>query len=317
MSIDNNIVEQARNADMIAFLERHCGFTFNTRHGAYRCIQHPSLAIKSDRHTFFWHSKGIGGYGAIDFLMKIEGLPFREAMKAVKPGIGIAVTVPMYKAPEKPVTLVLPEKAGIMLRLYNYLCAKRGIDSDIVNMLIQKRTLYEDRRGNVVFVSFDERNKPRFACVRGTYENRIFRMDCIGSDKRYGFNITANVPSERLYVYESAIDLMSHASLENAKTGNSEAWKKDNRLSLAGTSDIALSFFLNKHTAVKEIVFGLDNDAAGREASGIMAKKYADDGYSTRIEVPRGKDFNDDLIALKTQKKAEKHTQNNHYDMDI
>jgi hypothetical protein len=110
---------------------------------------------------------------------------------------------------------------------------------------------------------------------------------------------------------------MSHASLENAIAGNSEAWKNDNRLSLAGTSDIALSFFLNKHTTVKEIVFGLDNDAAGREASGIMAKKYADDGYSTRIEVPRGKDFNDDLIALKTQKKAEKRTQNNHYNMDI
>jgi hypothetical protein len=34
-----------------------------------------------------------------------------------------------------------------------------------VNTLIQTETLYEDRRGNVVFVGRDERRKPRFAKV--------------------------------------------------------------------------------------------------------------------------------------------------------
>ena len=45
MYMDSKLIEQARNADMIAFLGKHCGFTFNTKRSAYRCKQHPSLAI--------------------------------------------------------------------------------------------------------------------------------------------------------------------------------------------------------------------------------------------------------------------------------
>ena len=305
MKIDNAIVEQARNADMIAFLEKHCGFTFIQKRGTYRCKQHPSLAVKNDRRSWYWHSKGIGGFGAIDYLMKIEQLLFREAVEAAKPGIGIVVSSAQYTAPEKLITLFLPEKAGMPLRLYNYLCVKRGIDGNIVNNLIQQGKLYEDRRGNVVFVAYDERKKPRFASIRGTYDNRVFRMDCVGSDKRYGFNVASSAPSERLYIYESPIDLMSAGSLENAATGDKDAWKQHNRLSLGGTSDIALPFFLNQHKEVKELVFCLDNDEPGREASGALSKKYADDGYDTRIEYPSGKDFNEDLTNMTLQRKTQ------------
>jgi hypothetical protein len=99
---------------------------------------------------------------------------------------------------------------------------------------------------------------------------------------------------------------MSHASLENAATGDRDAWKRHSRLSLAGTSDVALLFFLNQHTAVKELVFCLDNDPPGQEAAATMARKYADKGFRTRIELPRGKDHSDDLQALRTQIQAEK-----------
>jgi hypothetical protein len=320
MMIDEKTVEQARNADMLAFLERHCGFTFVRRGGAYRCKQHPSLAVKNDRRSWYWHSKGIGGRGALDYLMKIEQLLFREAVEAVKPGIGVAVSSPQYTAPEQPITLFLPEKAGIPLCLYDCLCCKRGIDSGIVNTLIRKETLYEDRRGNVVFVGFDGRGKPRFASVRGTYAGRVFRMDCIGSDKRYGFNM-AFQPAGRLYVFESPIDAMSHASLVNAAEGDKSAWKRHSRLSLAGTSDAALPFFLNRHTDVKELVFCLDNDAPGREAAEAMARKYAEKGYDTRIERSGGKDFNKDLQAcmnqIRAERRAERRAKPLRRDMDI
>jgi len=48
---------------------------------------------------------------------------------------------------------------------------------------------------------------------------------------------------------------MSHASLVNAFAGDAAAWKKDSRLSLSGTSETALFFFLNKQKEVKELVF--------------------------------------------------------------
>jgi hypothetical protein len=174
-------------------------------------------------------------------------------------------------------------------------------------MLLNRDKIYEDKRGNVVFVGYDELMKPRFASLRGTRGNCPFRGDCAGSDKRYSFSISGF--SERLYIFESPIDAMSHASIAKAETG---AWERHSRLSLAGTTDTAMPFFLSQHTAVRELVFSLDNDKAGREAAAMMARKYAKMGYTALIEPPRGKDTNMDLQALRAQKIAEKRTKTQH-----
>ena len=299
--IDSKTIGQARNADIITFFEKYNGFTFTHRGGEYRCRQHPSLAVKHDRLSWYWHSKGIGGYGVLDYLIKVDNMPFRKAVEVVT-GATPTMAAQLH-GPPKPKPLVLPEKTSIGLRLYDYLCNKRGIHSDIVNMLTLNGMLYEDRRGNVVFVGYDEHNKPRFATLRGTHGD--FRGDCAGSDKRYGFN-TAFAPSKRLYLFESAIDLMSHASLEIAELGDRAAWEYKSRLSLAGTTDTAIPFFLNQHKAVKELVFCLDNDQAGREATTILTKKYAEKGYAVLVQFPRGKDFNEDLIDLVQKNRLEK-----------
>jgi hypothetical protein len=304
--IDSKTVEQARNADIITFLEERRSLAFVRRGGAFRCKEHESLAVKSDRLSWYWHSRGVGGFGALDFLVKAEGLPFREAVEAVT---GIAPAVPQPRpAAASPKTLVLPEKREIPLRLLNYLCCKRGIDGGIVDRLIQEKKLYEDKRGNVVFVGHDENGKARFASLRGTHGDCRFRMDCAGSDKRYGFHMGACAPSERLYVFESPIDAMSHASLANAEFGDMTAWEYDRRLSLAGTSDAALLFFLNRHKSVRELVFCLDNDAPGREAAANLAQKYAQMGLQARIQLPQGKDFNEDLQARMRQIRADRCT---------
>jgi hypothetical protein len=295
MRIDESALEQARNTDVVTFFEKYHGFTFVRRGGAYRCKQHPSLAVDSNRLSWFWHSKDIGGYGVLDYLVKVENMPFRQAVE-VATGTTLTIAPPPRSEVKPPKKLVLPEKAGITLRLYDYLCNKRSIDSSIVNALIQKDMLYEDKRGNIVFVGYDEQNKPRFACLRGTYSD--YRGDCTGSDKRYGFNTMANAPSGSLYIFESAIDLLSHATLANIEMGNKTAWESDNRLSLSGTSDIAMPFFLNQHKSVKELVFCLDNDTVGREASIRLMQKYADKGCSTRIEAPANKDYNADLCYV-------------------
>lgn len=313
--IDEKTVALARNTDVIAFFEKHCGFTFAHRGGVYRCHQHQSLAVKNDRRSWYWHSKGLGGFGVLDYLMKAENMPFREAVEAAS-GITAATAQPRQEA-EQPKTLVLPEKVGIPLRLYDYLCCKRGIDSEIVNTLLQKGNLYEDRRGNVVFVGFDDHGKARFASLRGTYGDQRFRMDCAGSDKRYGWSMAACAPSNRLYIFESPIDAMSQASLENAATGGTDAWKQHSRLSLAGTSDAALPFFLNQHSAARDLVFCLDNDPTGREASALMARKYADKGYTVRVQLPTGKDWSEDLQARMKQIGAEKQPKSSHRDVTI
>jgi len=312
--IDTKIIEQARQTDIIAFFENQRGFLFTHRGSAYRCRQHPSLAVKNDRLSWYWHSRGTGGYGVLDYLIKIENIPFRKAVEtvtsaetatSVETATSAETTLTRKQPtmasprqePEAPKTLILPEKAEIPNRVYDYLYRIRGIDIEIIQTLIREKKIYEDVQGNVVFVGYDEHNVPRFASLRGTYGDGGFRMDCIGSDKRYGFHMAAHTFSERLYIYESAIDAISGANLENIITGDKNAWWKYNRLSLAGTSDTALAYFLNKHTTIKDLVFCLDNDLTGELAAQYMADKYAGKGFNTRSAPPKYKDYNEDLRA--------------------
>lgn len=304
--IDATIVAQARATDMIIFLEKRHGFTFAHRGGVYRCRQHQSLAVKDDRLSWYWHSKGVGGHGAIDYLMKIEALPFRQAVETVA-HVPAAAPISREQTQSKP--LILPEKAGLLqARLLDYLCNRRGIGSGIVSAMLDEGRIYEDRRGNVVFIGFDEQGAARFASLRGT-GGQQFRMDCAGSDKRYGFHMGA-APSERLYIFESPIDAMSHASL-------AAEWRRDNRLSLAGTSDTALPHYLNTHPHVREMVLCLDNDPAGREAAVAIARKYAGNGYRTRIELPQGKDYNADLLENIELRQRQKNTVKLHNEMSL
>jgi len=63
---------------------------------------------------------------------------------------------------------------------------------------------------------------------------------------------------------------------------------------------------LNKQNLIKEMVFCLDNDPAGREAAVSMARKYADKGYVTRLELPKNKDYNVDLLEYRTSLRKDK-----------
>ena len=122
--IDKNTLEQARSTDLITFLERYAGLTFTQKGGAYRCSQHPSLAVKNDRLSFYWHSKGVGGHGVLDYLTKAENMTFREAVETVTGTATIAA--PPQERPTTPPQkkLILPDKKGIPLRLYEDICCK-------------------------------------------------------------------------------------------------------------------------------------------------------------------------------------------------
>lgn len=297
--IDKTDIDNARNIDLLTFLESYKGFHFRHIGGEYRCAEHTSLAVKSDRLSWYWHSKGIGGYGAIDFLMKIEGYDFKGALAVLADGQTTA-TLPQPTADIQR-ALLLPERAKTNRRAYAYLTLTRGIDSHIVKELFQKEYIYEDAKGNAVFVGYDEQGKPRYATLRGTYTDKPFHMDCVGSDKRYSFSM--NGTSSRLYVFESAIDSLSHATLENRLQGNAGAYRDDSRLSLGGTGGIALSHYLQQYSHVKELIFCLDNDHAGRKRAVALAREYADKGYYTRLELPTLKDYNEVLLQYRSKQK--------------
>ena len=73
-------LEAAQRTDMVTFLESHEGFNFKSSGGWYVGIEHDSLKINPDRYTWHWYSRDLYGKGSIDWLCKVDGYDFKEAV---------------------------------------------------------------------------------------------------------------------------------------------------------------------------------------------------------------------------------------------
>lgn len=292
--------ERAKKADLIAFLGAYMGLEFKKAGRYYQCVQHNSLVVYADRKGFVWNSQNISGGDTIDFLRKVEGKSFPEAVETII-GETAAVTykpAPTYKSQAG--QLVLPEKAeGKYNRVYAYLSQSRGISTDVITDFMKSKQLYQDARGNCVFVGFDEQGTAKFGSIRGTLTEKKYRGDCKNSDKRYAFH-QMGADSTRLYIFEAPIDLMSHCTLTDLAYGK-DAYKGQTRLALCGSSDVALEAFLARHKEVKVLHFRLDNDEAGRAAVAKYTAKYQARGYEVHSVFSKGKDVNEDLINRKKE----------------
>lgn len=182
------------------------GSTYCTR-------EHDSLKISNGK--WCWFSRGIGGKTALDYLIKVKELPFTEAVERI---VGrVAERSPVFHAraqPEKPKTLLLPPKSNSSTRVIAYL-KSRGIDGGLIEQCIRSGQLYESLPyHNAVFVGMDRNGTPRYACLRGIGTD--FKGEATGSDKRFSFALPATGESRMLCVFESAIDLLSYATMAQA-----------------------------------------------------------------------------------------------------
>ena len=136
----------------------------------------------------------------------------------------------------------------------------------------------------------------RYAFCRSVSDRSTYRVDLPGSDKKYSFSLLGT-NKNKLYVFESVIDMLSYASFYAINNGQ-DAWQQLTMLSLGGKSDVALDEFL-KNKPIAEITFCLDNDDAGKHATEQLSDKYALKGYAVSKDIPLNKDFNDDLKAFR------------------
>ena len=131
--------------------------------------------------------------------------------------------------------------------------------------------------------------------------------DVAGSDKQYAFRI--NRAGSTIHVFESAIDLLSYATMMKMKTGN---WRAEPMVSLGGVYapspnrpnikiPASLDNALQNHPEVKTIALHLDSDYAGRSASKAISEQMQNK-YLIRDEPPPfGKDCNDYLKHIHQQ----------------
>lgn len=298
---------QANSVDLIEFAKSHGYILENGGRRAFHAKRSGGLYFFRDSNKYYHFSTDTRG-GPIDLVMKFMRMDFKEAV-AYLLETDVQQHLPSPSLAKPSGELQLPDKAPNFRRVAWYLIQVRGIDPEIVSCLMYEKKLYQqDKIGNCVFIGYNQEGKAKYCSLRGTRPEHPFKQDRPYSDKSYPFHIVGT--SQRIYVCESPIDAMSHATLTKLA---GQGWKADHRISLGCLSDQALERFLRHHN-ISEIIFCLDNDYDatshdgriapnwGQEAAFKFVQKYSELGYQTSTQTPQYKDFNLDLTILRQSK---------------
>lgn len=273
---------------------RQMGFTPVKIGSYYTLKEHDSVRIDPRKNIFFRNSTGDRGT-VIDFVMAFKGVSCGEAIKLLCDEIELPkVYKEQNSVPQKKKELILPAKARNMKNVFAYLVKTRCINQKIVQEMVDRDMLYQDKRNNCVFVSRNENGKSVFASVRGTNTDKKWVGDVSGCDYSHSFFI--DNCSRNLMVTESVIDAMSLMDIKEQKGENHQEY---NYLSVSGLgkSREALGYHLGKN--VYDIVFlAFDNDDKGREIAKEMKKhiESINQDISVSMLIPEAaKDWNEEL----------------------
>ena len=302
VQLDPAVIEQARQMDLLSYLQRYEPSNLKRVAGNVYCTrEHDSLKISNGK--WYWWSRGFGGVSALDYLIKVKGYGFVEAVETVVGGIADWKPSPSAPPKDEPKVLLLPPKNKDCDRVTEYLFG-RGIDYRLIQDCITDGTIFESADyHNAVFIGKDENGTPRYAACRSTMGS--FKGDASGSDKRYSFRLLAKVPSASVHLFEAAVDLLSYATYLKCE---GKDYRTENLLSLSGVYQpkkelgeskipIALTTFLKANPQIKTIFLHLDNDKTGRLCTAALKERLQKDYEIVDAPPPVGKDINDFLLS--------------------
>jgi hypothetical protein len=296
----------AREVDLLTYLRnKEPHELIPDEPGVFRTATHGSLVISNGK--WIWNRRKFGGTSALDYLVDVRGMNLPDAVEVVLGSrtAGASSPLPGENPKQKKHTFYPPKPTRFSNLAVSYL-QKRGISPEIIRRAMQIGIFYESRYYNpkskyhnaavCVFAGKNESGKTVFAALRGIDVD--MKQDKAGSDKRFNFHIPAKDPvSRHLAVFEAPLDALSHATLQYRG-----GWKwSGHRLSLGGTSSVALTAFLERNPQIRRVSLHLDNDPAGLTAARKIKSQLAADSRFKRIKVsispPRGaKDYNDLLL---------------------
>ena len=124
-------------------------------------------SLKISNGKWMWWSQRTGGRSALDYLIKVRGYSFLEAVELlaeranIQPPLFVSENVPMEKQ------LLLPRKNQDNQKVIAYL-SERGIDNEIIQFCLESGRVYESEfHHNTVFVGMDEKGNSKYAAIRG------------------------------------------------------------------------------------------------------------------------------------------------------
>ena len=84
-------IKQTRTIDLLTYLQTYEPTELiHVRGDTYCTREHDSLKISNGK--WMWWSRGFGGRSALDYLIKVKGMSFTDAMKLLTKGAGLLPT---------------------------------------------------------------------------------------------------------------------------------------------------------------------------------------------------------------------------------
>lgn len=288
MYVNKEKIEIARSVNFVNFMLDEHEELIEMDHvsKAYVHTKHDSLKFYED--GFYRFSTSEGGDG-IRFLEEYCGLTFQEAVMALYDYANGEMQEKKRTYSQKNENFAFPEKSpNYYKRVFSNLINIRKISRDTVKQLIHEGLLYEDTRGNAVFVN--QKKEREIAISRGTstYAKEPFkRIDTSESNNYWVFE---NQNVDTVYVCESPIDAISLYELNGQKFGAYVA--------MGGVKNKTLQKIISDYPH-SQIVIATDWDEKGE----IFAKENRK--YCSKILRPNSndmkntKDWNDILRKIK------------------
>lgn len=276
--------EQARRTDLANFLISQ-GEKVKKSGSEYEWLD-GSQKVTIRGHLWYHQYEQKGG-DAIDFVRRFYNKDYAEAVEMLLNGSGgQIITSPPIEIRCK--NFELPQKNDRMSRLFSYLLLTRGIDKDVLYEFVRRKMIYESADyHNAVFVGYDTNGKPRHAHKRGTVTSNPYKGNVAGSQPEYSFHF--NGTSDRLYLFEAPIDMLSFISIHK------ENWKNHSYGASCSVSERVLFQCLKDNPNIKKVYLCFDNDQAGQLANKRIAEKLNKMNIQNEILIPIHKDWNEDL----------------------
>lgn len=293
--------DAAKDKNALAYAKSR-GYGLISQNGYHRMKEHDSLVFLKDGR-FFWNSRGIGPGGVLDFMIHYEGMTVTEAVLTMArdpdweghgrstPYLPSSLTQAPVQA-EKKAPFALPKPNRTMLRVYGYLLGTRCLDKDVLDTFVARKMIYESADyHNAVFVGYDKSGIPRHGHLRGTLTGSGFRGNIESSLPEWSFHWQG--PSRELYLFEAPIDMLSYISLHK------EHWQRHSYAAGCGVSSHVMRQMLKDDPGIRKVYLCHDNDSGGNQAVARISAELRELGIEADRLCPQGKDWNDDLQALR------------------
>lgn len=265
----------------------------------WKLKNHDSLILIDS--LYVWNSKGIKG-NFYSLLKEMYGYDKKESQNIVNKFIKdirdgkYKICTEIYKNEKEENFYNIKSKNENVDKIIKYLVNKRKLNKKIVNSLCKKGDIYIDENNNLNFVIKD-RNKAIKGCeVIGIGEKRYRR----NTSSEYGFNLEKQGKELKIiYVFEAPIDLLSYIEMKKDRINEKYVEEGIIFLSVSGVrEDILRSYIDDK---IEKIHVCTDRDEAGDNFYNIVKEKYK--GKEIIRELPKNKDWNEDLQKIKQKEK--------------